>query len=94
MLLVVHTQPLSPAITHGNDSYNINNPSASMVTIVTKSFTRVHVLRLLAAATIRESVNFVQEVQIVRLLFKSGVYSKNYGIQVQSGCYLTRSSMY
>ena len=29
-----HTQPFSPAVSHGNDSYNTNSPSASVVTVV------------------------------------------------------------
>ena len=34
-----YAQPLSPAVSHGNDSYNTNSPSASVVTIRNHSHT-------------------------------------------------------
>ena len=48
-----YAQPLSPAVSRGNDSYNTNSPSASVVTVIKIIRICGCVPRLLAAATIR-----------------------------------------
>ena len=49
-----YAQPLSPAVSRGNDSYSKNRSSASVVTVIrNRLHTCVCVLRLLAAAIIR-----------------------------------------
>ena len=66
-----YAQPLSPAVSRGNDSYNTVPalawwPSSEII------HTSAHVLCLLAATTVRGWCSyFIQELQIVQLLFKA-----------------------
>ena len=46
-------QPLSSAVSNGKELYNMNTPSASLVTVVRVIRIRERVLRTVAAATIR-----------------------------------------
>ena len=46
-------QPLSPAVSRGNNSYNTNSLSASMATIIRNQSHMLHVRHLLPMATIR-----------------------------------------
>ena len=72
-------QPLTPAVSRGNDSYNTNSPSASVSgdrpaseIIRTRVRCRVYYPRLL----LEGGVYFVQELRIVRLLFEADHYSR------------------
>ena len=47
-----YAQPLSPTVSHGNDSYNTNSPSASVVTVIRNNSHTCARAGLLAAATI------------------------------------------
>ena len=82
-------QPFSPAVSHGNDSYNNNGLSAIAWCQSTQSSeiicTRVQMPRILAAATIRGRRLFCSELPIVQLLFEGGVYSKKYGMFIGGG---------
>ena len=76
-----YAQPLSPAVSSGNDSYNTNSPRASVVTHKKIFRTRGHVPRLLAAATIQGRRLFRSRASDCaanirgRPLFEGGVYS-------------------
>ena len=70
-----YTQSYSPALSHGNESYNTNTPSATSLTIIC---IRVHVLCILAMATTWGWRLFCSELLIVWLLFEK------YGICVLS----------
>ena len=78
-------QPLSPAVSRGNELYNTNCPSDSLVTIVRNYLCMCACALLVAVATIRGQHLFHSELPIVRLLFEGGVYSKKYG---NSPCYI------
>ena len=78
-------QPLSPAVSRGNELYNTNCTSDSLVTIVRNYLCMCACALLVAVATIQGRRLFHSELPIVRLLFEGGVYSKKYG---NSPCYI------
>ena len=56
-------------VSHGNESYNANNPSASPVTVVINYSQSVHVPRVVTAAIIRGWHLFLSELLIVWQLY-------------------------
>ena len=70
-------QPLSPAVSRGNESYYTNSPSASLVTVVRKYSSCSYYLRA-AFISLRAS-DCAATIQGQRL-FEAGVYSKQYSI--------------
>ena len=78
-----HAQPLSFAVSRGNYSYNTNCPSASMVTIV-RNHSHTYACAAFPSLLFKGGVYFVQELQIMWLLFEGGIYSKKYGNKIPS----------
>ena len=65
---------------YGNDSYNTNSPRASVVTVTRNhSHMCAHAAFTSPQLLFEGGVYFVQELRIVWLLFKDGVYLKKYG---------------
>ena len=71
----LYTQPLSPAVSRGNDSYNKKRPSTSVVTVVTKHL-------YTCACVVFTSRGYYSRAATIRgwPLFEGGVYSKKHGI--------------
>ena len=81
-----YAQPLSPAVSHGIESYNTNNSSASLVTIISNyshtyacvTYTS-HSYYLRTAFILLSASNYAATIRGWRL-FERSIYSKKYGI--------------
>ena len=71
-----YTQPLSPAVNHGNKLYNTNSPSASMMTVV-RDHSHMCVRAMFTSRGYYSRAKFAATIQ-GRPLFEDGVYSKKY----------------
>ena len=85
LLDAVSSMPLSPAVSRGNDSYNTNTRSASVLTVV-RDHSHMCVCATFTSCRGYCSRVVIQELQNVQLLIKGrpllegGIYSKKYGI--------------
>ena len=84
-------QPPSPAVTHGNKSYNINNPSGSLLTI-NRNYSHMCACAAYTSHGYYSRAIFISSrasdcaaTLWRQLLFECGVYSKKYSITFLRG---------